>query len=160
MSEAEKRAKNVLPAFCGFYGACGAAIGVGIFMSIYTGTTPLTKDTWKLCNMSTADALKEMAKIGGPYKAARLCGVKLKIPGEHNILNALAAIACCRTLGVDVSTIVETLEEYSGTERRFDILGKTNNNIKIIDDYAHHPTEIKATIEVIEIGRASCRERV
>lgn len=81
------------------------------------------------------------------YKAARLCGVKLKIPGEHNILNALAAIACCRTLGVDVSTIVETLEEYSGTERRFDILGKTNNNIKIIDDYAHHPTEIKATIE-------------
>lgn len=78
MSEAEKRAKNVLPAFCGFYGACGAAIGVGIFMSIYTGTTPLTKETWKLCNMSTADALKEMAKIGGPRCCKRNTFVALQ----------------------------------------------------------------------------------
>lgn len=60
--ETESRAKNVLPAF---YGACGAAIGVGIFMSVYTGTTPLAKETWGICNMSTAEALKEMAEIGG-----------------------------------------------------------------------------------------------
>jgi len=66
MAETEKRAKNVLPAFCGLYGACGAAIGVGIFMSVYTGTTPLSKDTWGMCNMSTVEALKRMAEIGGP----------------------------------------------------------------------------------------------
>ena len=66
LAEAEKRAKNVLPAFCGLYGACGAAVGCGIFMSVYTGTTPLSKETWSLCNYATAGALSEMAKLGGP----------------------------------------------------------------------------------------------
>ena len=66
LTEAEKRAKNVLPAYCGFYGACGAAIGVGIFLSVYTGTTPLVKETWGLCNMGTADSLAKMAEVGGP----------------------------------------------------------------------------------------------
>ena len=66
LAEAEKRAKNVLPAFCGYYGACGAAIGCGIFMSVYTGTTPLSQETWSLCNQATAGALSKMAEIGGP----------------------------------------------------------------------------------------------
>lgn len=66
MEEAAKRAKNVLPAFCGFYGACGAAVGCGIFMSVYTETTPLTKETWGLCNHATAGALEKMAEMGGP----------------------------------------------------------------------------------------------
>lgn len=61
-----ERAHNVLPAFCGFYGACGAAVGCGIFMSVFTGTTPLSKDTWGLCNGATAGALTKMAEIGGP----------------------------------------------------------------------------------------------
>ena len=80
-------------------------------------------------------------------KGAHLCEIQLSIPGEHNILNALASFACCRELGIDVSVIVDTLEHYSGTQRRFDVVGITNNNIKIVDDYAHHPTEIKATLE-------------
>ena len=62
----EARAKNVLPAFCGFYGACGAAVGCGIFMSVWTGTTPLSKDSWSLCNRATAGALAAMADMGGP----------------------------------------------------------------------------------------------
>ncbi len=66
LEEVRKRARNVLPAFCGLYGACGAAVGCGIFMSVYTGTTPLSKDTWSLCNYATAGALSEMAKLGGP----------------------------------------------------------------------------------------------
>ncbi len=61
-----ERAQNVLPAFCGFYGACGAAVGCGIFMSVFTGTTPLSKDTWGLCNGATAGALAKLAEIGGP----------------------------------------------------------------------------------------------
>ena len=78
-----------------------------------------------------------------------LCRVSLAIPGEHNILNALSAFACCHILGVDVQCIVDTLEGYTGIQRRFDVLGKTSNNIKIIDDYAHHPTEIKATLAAV-----------
>lgn len=66
LEEVRKRARNVLPAFCGLYGACGAAVGCGIFMSVYTGTTPLSKETWSLCNYATAGALSEMAKLGGP----------------------------------------------------------------------------------------------
>ncbi len=75
-----------------------------------------------------------------------LARIQLQIPGEHNILNALAAFACGHTLGVDETTIKETLEAYHGTQRRFDIVGTTAKGVKIVDDYAHHPTEIKATL--------------
>jgi len=80
-------------------------------------------------------------------KGAKLCSMQLKIPGEHNILNALVATACCHILGVSVDTIVKTLEHYKGTQRRFDEVGETHNGIKLVDDYAHHPTEIKATLK-------------
>lgn len=79
----------------------------------------------------------------------QLCKVNLSVPGEHNILNALSAFACCHMLGIDAEQIVNTLEKFIGTQRRFDVLGKTYNNIKIIDDYAHHPTEIKATLSAV-----------
>ena len=79
-----------------------------------------------------------------------ICSINLSIPGEHNILNALAAFACAHILGVDIGNIVSTLENYTGIHRRFDILGRTSTNIKIIDDYAHHPTEIKATLAAVK----------
>ncbi len=75
-----------------------------------------------------------------------LTHVSLRVPGEHNVLNALAAFACTHALGVDAELISETLHSYTGTERRFDILGTTKEGVKIIDDYAHHPTEIMATL--------------
>ena len=75
-----------------------------------------------------------------------LIHVDLSVPGEHNVLNALAAFACCHTLGVSEKTIADTLHGYSGTERRFDIIGTTRSGVKVVDDYAHHPTEIKATL--------------
>lgn len=80
-------------------------------------------------------------------KGQYLRKVQLSIPGEHNILNALAAFACCHTLGVDQELIGETLESFHGTQRRFDIVGTTTRGVKVVDDYAHHPTEIKATLE-------------
>lgn len=76
----------------------------------------------------------------------KLCRIQLSVPGEHNILNSLAAFACAHKLGVDVAVIKETLEAFTGTERRFDIMGVTSNNVQVVDDYAHHPTEIKATL--------------
>jgi len=76
--------------------------------------------------------------------------VHLSMPGEHNILNALAAFACCHILGVEAAEIIKTLELYKGTQRRFDVLGKTYDGVKVIDDYAHHPTEIKATLSAVK----------
>ncbi|MBQ4576966.1 MAG: UDP-N-acetylmuramate--L-alanine ligase, partial [Firmicutes bacterium] len=72
--------------------------------------------------------------------------VQLSVPGEHNIANSLAAIACCHSLGVSPQSIISTLVNYTGTQRRFDVVGSTKDNVRIVDDYAHHPTEIKATL--------------
>ena len=83
-------------------------------------------------------------------KGELLCKIQLSVPGEHNILNSLASFACCHKLGVEITDIVSTLERYSGTQRRFDVMGVTKNNVKIIDDYAHHPTEIRATLDAAE----------
>ena len=75
-----------------------------------------------------------------------LTNVQLNVPGEHNILNAAASFACADELGVDAETIAKTLNGYHGTKRRFDIIGKTEKGFTLVDDYAHHPTEIKATL--------------
>lgn len=80
------------------------------------------------------------------YQGKKLGFLQLSVPGEHNIVNALAAAACCKDMGIDADHIISTLENYTGTQRRFDIIGITKNGIRIVDDYAHHPTEIKATL--------------
>ncbi len=81
------------------------------------------------------------------HKEQKICHLTLSVPGEHNLLNALAAIACCHSLGVSIESIVETLGNYRGTQRRFDELGETRQGLRIVDDYAHHPTEIMATLK-------------
>lgn len=72
--------------------------------------------------------------------------VNLSVPGEHNILNSLAAIACGYFLGVPFETMSSSLESFKGTHRRFEKKGEVNN-ITVIDDYAHHPVEIMATLK-------------
>ena len=72
--------------------------------------------------------------------------LQLSLPGEHNVANSLAAAAACIDLGVPFDVIKSTLESFTGTQRRFDLVGKTPEGITVIDDYAHHPTEIKATL--------------
>ncbi|MCR4804201.1 MAG: UDP-N-acetylmuramate--L-alanine ligase [Clostridia bacterium] len=79
-------------------------------------------------------------------RGERLCHIQLSVPGEHNVANSLAATATCLALGVDLPVIERTLEEFTGTKRRFDIIGKTSGGVTIIDDYAHHPAEIRATL--------------
>jgi UDP-N-acetylmuramate--alanine ligase len=80
------------------------------------------------------------------HDGRRITSIELSVPGEHNVLNAMAAFVTASYLKVDIPTIVSTLKEYSGTNRRFDFNGTTSNGVKVIDDYAHHPTEIKATL--------------
>ena len=84
------------------------------------------------------------------YKGERLGRAELSVPGEHNILNATAAFACCHQMGVSPEVIIETLKKYTGTQRRFDVQGTTEKGVTVVDDYAHHPTEIKATLSAAE----------
>ncbi|GAA0121085.1 MULTISPECIES: UDP-N-acetylmuramate--L-alanine ligase [Clostridium] len=72
--------------------------------------------------------------------------ISLNVPGKHNILNSLSAICTGLVLNVSKKSIIEGLFNFKGTHRRFELKGK-KNNITVIDDYAHHPTEIKATLE-------------
>jgi UDP-N-acetylmuramate--alanine ligase len=70
---------------------------------------------------------------------------RLHIPGAHNVLNATAAIAVGLELEIPLETIREALESFSGVDRRFQIRG-TERGVTVIDDYGHHPTEIRATL--------------
>ena len=70
----------------------------------------------------------------------------LHVPGQHNVYNAVAAIALTDLLGIPVQTTAGALLSYTGTDRRFEYKG-TVNGVTVIDDYAHHPTEITATLQ-------------
>ena len=70
----------------------------------------------------------------------------LHVPGEHNIKNALAVISLGKLLHIPFEIIQNALEEYRGVERRFELIG-SSKGISVIDDYAHHPAEVKATIK-------------
>ena len=83
-------------------------------------------------------------------KREKIAHIRLSVPGEHNVLNSMAAFVTAIYLKVDVKTIQETLEAFSGTNRRFDLTGFTEKGVKVIDDYAHHPTEIKATLSAVK----------
>ncbi len=74
--------------------------------------------------------------------------VHLAVPGAHNVLNALAAVAVGLDLGVSFEHIAAGLESFSGVDRRFQIRGEAGG-VTVVDDYGHHPTEIRATLETL-----------
>lgn len=73
---------------------------------------------------------------------------KLQLIGRHNVMNATAVIAVARELKVDLAVIQKALEDFTGLARRLETLGEHNGAL-IIDDYAHHPTEIKTTLQAV-----------
>ncbi len=75
--------------------------------------------------------------------------IKLSVTGDHNVMNALSAIAAADMIGVPFSSMQKGLAEFKGTDRRFEYKGE-RNGVTIIDDYAHHPTEIKATLTAVK----------
>jgi len=86
------------------------------------------------------------------YKYQKLGTLKLNIPGCHNISNALAAISTAMELGIKFEDIKEILFHFKGVKRRQEIIAKFHDSLMIIDDYGHHPSEIKATLEAIRKG--------
>lgn len=75
-----------------------------------------------------------------------ICEIRLSIPGKHNILNSMACAAVCLYLGMNPEEMAEHIDKFPGAGRRFEILGEVNG-VTIADDYAHHPTEIAATLK-------------
>ena len=76
----------------------------------------------------------------------KLTEVKLSVPGKHNILNALAAAAAAFSCGVSPEAVSAGLKKFKGAARRFEYMGKTERGALIYNDYAHHPSEISATL--------------
>lgn len=88
-------------------------------------------------------------KVGRPNGREDI-SIELTIPGEHNVLNATAAIAIASHLGVNDHAIIKGLKEFQGVGRRFDVLGDIQLNgktVTLVDDYAHHPVELNATLK-------------
>ena len=80
------------------------------------------------------------------HHGKKVTDIKLSVPGKHNVLNSLAAAATAHCMGIEKDIIKDSLMAFHGVHRRFEILGNPNN-ITIADDFAHHPTEIKTTLE-------------
>ena len=83
--------------------------------------------------------------LHGPASGGPDTKIALKVPGMHNVGNALAAVAAADQLGIPRSASIRGLSVFTGTDRRFQYMGE-KNGFTIIDDYAHHPTEIEATL--------------
>lgn len=87
--------------------------------------------------------------------------MKLKLLGKHNKLNAIAVIAALNDIGILPEKSIEALEKFDGVKRRLELVGEfEDNNIKIFDDFAHHPTAIKSTIEALKKSLGCCKRRI
>ena len=82
-------------------------------------------------------------------KGDLLVRVSMKIPGKHNILNATASIALCHLLGIDPHFLKKGVEEFQGVQRRFELI-RDEKGVLVYDDYAHHPTEVRATLQAAQ----------
>ena len=101
---------------------------------------------------SDADIYARDVRLNGLYTKAAVYNrdmllgeLRLSIPGKHNILNALATVAVSINCGLSFSAIANSLQPFRGVQRRFQDIGECSG-IHIVDDYAHHPTELKATL--------------
>lgn len=88
-------------------------------------------------------------RINGP-NGRKLGTCALQVPGRHNVLNALAALATAGNIGIDLGDAMAALTRFRGTARRFEIKGQADG-VTVVDDYAHHPTEVRATLSAAQL---------
>jgi len=150
--------QNAFIQFCNsapFYGeviVCLDSPGVrGILSDIYR---PLT--TFGISNQADYRAeniIYDANKISysAYYQQHKLGLIKVNIPGQHNVLNSLAALALGMEMEIPFKIIQKGLSQYGGVRRRFEIKGIVND-IMVVDDYAHHPTEVTATLNAARNG--------
>ncbi len=122
------------------------------------GRPVLTYGTAEDCDIQATDIVQQGMKtrfqVMGPDDSAPL-DITLNLPGRHSVLNALAAIAVARELGVSVASIEQALRHFQGIGRRFHCHGVftlATGRVRLIDDYGHHPRELQAVLEAIRGG--------
>jgi UDP-N-acetylmuramate--alanine ligase len=110
------------------------------------GTTPQ-------CDVRAIDARfsERTSSFTVIYRGDNLGEITIGVPGEHNVKNALAAITVGLEVGIPFEAIVRALGRFNGVYRRFEVKGEAGG-VMVIDDYAHHPTEVKATLDAIRRG--------
>jgi UDP-N-acetylmuramate--alanine ligase len=117
--------------------------------------------TYGLSETADYRAVQLSVNAGGAYdyvvtfRGTPLCSVSLQVPGEHNVRNSLVVLAALHALQLPVEAAACALSKFTGTGRRFDIVGEVNG-ITVVDDYAHHPSKIQATLSA---ARARFPER-
>lgn len=121
----------------------------GLLADIPKGVIAYTFGTSQSANLR-AENIHQVENLGVQFSARLMKGkfiegIQLKVPGSHNAINALSVLAAMELLEIPLAASKKALEEYIGTGRRFDILGIADQ-VTIINDYAHHPTEIRATL--------------
>jgi len=85
------------------------------------------------------------------FKGKKIGNVRLSVCGMHNVYNALAALSTAHRFGFDIRNVIESLGKFSGVRRRFEFVGQAKD-VCVFDDYAHHPTEIKAVIDTARLS--------
>jgi UDP-N-acetylmuramate--alanine ligase len=136
-------------------GDCTAAAAVAQAASceVMTFSLDQTADWWAADLRTTA--LGTRFRV---FHQGRFIGeVSLQVPGKHNVQNALAAAALCHSIGVSARDICDGLAEFRGVKRRYEYVGSWRG-VTLIDDYAHHPTAVRATLETAR--RESGRRRI
>ena len=143
--------ENIQKAFLGF------AMNVPFYGAVIVyGDDPKTRDLFvgfnkRILFYGTGEnndyrLVPEDGGYGIYYEKKKLGSFQLKVPGLHNALNALAAAIAAHLAGATWTHCVTGLQSFSGVDRRFQKIGKTPQGTLIYDDYAHHPTEVKATL--------------
>src|SRR3989344_4689441 len=113
----------------------------------------LTADDFLVCNASDKNIKQILPNLRceivdyAEVSKNLVSKLSLKIPGKHNVENAKAVLAVSNILGINGDIAVSALNDFSGTWRRFEYKGKTASGAFVYDDYGHHPTEIKATLQ-------------
>ncbi len=121
-------------------GAVAAVSGLGAAVETYGIDAP--EATWRADDLDLARGLPRFRLVHEDLDAGR---VELRVPGRHNVLNALAAIAVAHAAGVPIKVAARAIATFPGVNRRFQVLGQIGG-AAVIDDYAHHPTEVRAVL--------------
>jgi UDP-N-acetylmuramate--alanine ligase len=112
------------------------------------GQQAVADDVFRARIARVDDKGSEFAVCRGRDELAR---VRLRVPGEHNVLNALCALAAVDHAGVSIDRAAPPLATFSGAARRFQEVGR-HDGIRVVDDYAHHPSELQATLRAAKLG--------
>jgi UDP-N-acetylmuramate--alanine ligase len=126
--------------------AFAAFAGQAARVAAWTSAGVRADETFGIGAGDVAAAELELSAAGSRFSVGGV-PVELRVPGEHNVLNALAALVACRAAGVPVEEAAPHLASFTGAKRRFEPRGLTPSGAAVYDDYAHHPTEVRATLE-------------